>query len=148
MSINPNYVEQFGGYVQGSPGSTSGPLAPLIQTLVVPNLALAAELSRWTEFVGGAVLLLTALEVLRRRLGAPLGDQHGYEPLAALVSACAAFALGAMSLSIYLLQGGRLPTINAGYAFSSPISIELLLVPLAFGIAWLEFGRYRALRRA
>ena len=46
-----------------------------------------------------------------------------------------------MSLSIYLLQGGQLPSINPGYAFSSPIAIELLLVPLAFGIAYLERAR-------
>ena len=51
-----------------------------------------------------------------------------------------------MSLTIYLIQGGRLPSINPAFAFSSPIAIELLLVPLALGIAWLEFGRYRALR--
>ena len=146
--LNSNYVEQFAGFVQGSPGATSGALAPLIQSVVIPNLGLAAELSRWTELGAGAVLLVTALEVLRRRLASPLGAQHAYEPLAALLSAVAAFALGAMSLTIYLLQGGRLPGINPGYSFSSPIAIELLLVPLAFAIAWLELARFRALRVA
>jgi hypothetical protein len=146
--VNPNYAQQFAGFVSGSPGAGGGPLAPLIQGLVVPHLGVAAELSRWTELGGGAVLLITAVEVLRRRLAAPLGSEHAYEPVAALLSAVAAFLLGGMSLAIYLLEGGQLPTINPGYAFSSPIAIELLLVPLAFGIAWLEFGRFRALRRA
>ncbi len=144
--INPSYVDQFQSYVQGSPGATSGPLAPLIQALVLPHLQLAAEASRLIEFGAGAVLLITALEVARRRLAAPIGAQHAYEPVAALISAAAALTLGGMALSIYLLQGGQLPSINAGYAFSSPIALELLLVPLAFGVAWLELARYRALR--
>ena len=55
--------------------------------------------------------------------------------------------LGGMSLGIYLLEGGGVPSINAGYAFGSPIAIELLLVPLAFGIGWLELARFYALRR-
>jgi hypothetical protein len=146
--INPNYVEQFRGFIGGSPGALAGPLAPLIQALVIPNIDAVAELSRWTEFGAGAVLLVTALEVLRRRLAIPLGAPHPYEPAAALLSAIAAFVLGGMSLSIYVLQGGRLPSLNPGYSFSSPIAIELLLVPLAFGIAWLELGRFRALRAA
>lgn len=146
--VNPNYLEQFRGYVGGSPGASSGPLASLIQAVVIPNLDLVAQLSRFTELIAGAVLLVTALEVLRRRLSGPLGEQHQYEPAVALLSAGAAFALGAMSLSIYLLQGGRLPSLNPGYSFSSPIALELLLVPLALGIAWLEFGRFRALRSA
>jgi hypothetical protein len=92
--------------------------------------------------------MLTAFEVLRRRLSGSLGAQHAYEPLVALVSAASAFALGGVSLTIYLLQGGAWPTVNPGYAFSSPIAIELFLVPLAFGLAWLEFARFRALLAA
>ncbi len=107
-----------------------------------------AELARWTELLGGLILVAAAIEVLRRRLADPIGAQHPYEPLVALVSAASAFALGAMSLSIYLLEGARLPTVNAGFAFTSPIAIELFLVPLAFCIAWLEFARFRALREA
>jgi len=53
-----------------------------------------------------------------------------------------------MAPTIYLLEGGRLPSLNPGYAFGSPIAIELFLVPLAFGIAWLELARFQALRRA
>jgi hypothetical protein len=147
-AIDPDYVTQFRGFVQGSPGATSGPLAPIMQALVVPNLGAAAELSKLTELIGGAVLLVTALEVIRRRIAGPLGAEHGYEPLLALASACAAFALGSLSLGIYLLEGGSPPMINPGYAFSSPIAVELLLVPLALGIAWLELGRFRALRGA
>jgi hypothetical protein len=144
--VTPNYVEQFAGYVQGSPGASSGPLAPLIHSVVVPHLGLAAELSRWIEFGAGAILVVTALEVTRRRLAVPLGNEHAYEPVAALLSAFAAFTLGALSLSIYALQGGQLPGVRPGYAFSSPIAIELFLVPLAFSVVWLELARFRALR--
>jgi hypothetical protein len=145
-AVDPDYAVQFRGFVQASPGASSGPLAGLIQSLVVPNLDLVAQLSKVTELGAGAILLVTALEVVRRRLSAPIGAQHAYEPVVALVSAAAALALGGMSLSIYLLEGGRLPGINPGYAFSSPIAVELLLVPLAIGIAWLELARFLALR--
>ena len=63
-------------------------------------------------------------------------------------SALAAFSLGVISLGIYLLEGGRLPMVNPNFAFGSPIAIELFLVPLALGIAWLEFGRFLALRHS
>jgi hypothetical protein len=145
-AVNHDYAAQFKGFVQGSPGATSGLLAPLIQLLVVPNIDVAAQLAKYIELVAGTILLLAAVEVLRRRFSAPLGAPHGYEPLVALLSACAALALGALSLGIYMVQGGRLPTINPAFAFSSPIAIELLVVPFLVGIAWLELGRFRALR--
>jgi len=145
-AVNPDYAPQFRGIIQNSPGATSGPLAPVIQALVVPNIDLAAQLAKYTELVAGAILLASAIEVARRRFAGPLGAQHGYEPIVALVSSVAAFALGSLSLTIYLIQGGRLPTINPAFAFSSPIALELLIVPLALGIAWLEFGRFVALR--
>src|SRR5437764_1056152 len=95
--IDPDFTMQFKGFVTNSPGATSGALAPLFQTLVAPNAALVAELARFTELLGGGVLLLTALEVLRRRLQAPVGAEHGYEPAAALIAAAAGLALGVMS---------------------------------------------------
>jgi hypothetical protein len=145
-AVNPDYLIQFRGFLGGSPGTTSGPLAPVFQTLVVPYADVFGMVAMLTELVAGAILVVTALEVARRRLAGPIGAQHGYEPLVALVSATAAFVLAAISLTIYVLQGGRLPGINPGYALASPIALELLLVPLALGIAWLEFARFRALR--
>ncbi len=142
----PDYTQQFRDFVQGSAGANSGPLASLVHTLVVPNIDVVAQLARFTELIAGAVLLLSALEVARRRFAGPLGAQHGYEPVVALASTAAAFALGGLSLSIYLLQGGRLPSVNPNFAFASPIAIELLLVPMAMGVAWLELGRFLALR--
>jgi hypothetical protein len=84
--------------------------------------------------------------VLRRRIAGSFGIEHAYEPLVALASSAAAFILGGMSLSIYVLQGRSLPVLNPGFAFSSPIAIELFLVPLALATAWFRFGRFRALR--
>jgi hypothetical protein len=143
-AVDANYAVQFKSFVQGGPGSTSGPLAPIIQTLVLPNADLIGQLAKFTELFAGGVLIVTAIEVARRRLSGRLGAQHAYEPLAALLSALSALALGAMSLTILLIEGGRLPSINPAFAFASPIAIELLLVPLAFAIAWLEFARFRA----
>lgn len=144
--VDDTFTTQFRGFVGGSPAANSGALAGVIQTLVVPNLDAMARVTIATELGGGAILLLTALEVLRRRLSGPLGAQHGYEPLLALLSAGAALALGAMSLSIFVIQGGRLPTIGPEYAFSSPIAVELMLVPFAVAIAWVELARFFALR--
>jgi hypothetical protein len=144
--VAPDYTQQFRDFVQGSAGANSGPLSPLVQTLVVPNIDVVAELAKFTELIAGAVLVVGAFEVARRRFAGPFGAQHGYEPIVALVSAAAAFVLGGLSLSIYLLQGGRLPSVDPDFAFVSPIAIELLIVPMAMGVAWLELGRFLALR--
>jgi hypothetical protein len=146
--VNPDFGTQFRGFVGGSPGAQTGPLAWVVQTVVAPHIGVAAEVARFTEVIAGTVLLLTALEVLRRRLSGPLGAQHAYEPAVALLSAVAAITLAGMSFTIYVLMGGRLPGINPGYAFGSPIAIELLLVPVAVAIAWLELARFFALRAA
>ncbi|HEY1297341.1 MAG TPA: hypothetical protein VGJ60_30040 [Chloroflexota bacterium] len=147
-AVDPDFGAQFRAFVSNSPGARGGPLAGLVQSLVVPHADLMAELTRWTELGAGLVLLVTALEVLRRRLSDPVGAEHAYEPLVALISASAAFIVGGMSAGIYLIEGGRLPTVSAGFAFGSPIAIELFLVPLALGIAWLELARFQALRRS
>jgi hypothetical protein len=146
-AIDPDFVTQFRVFVSNSPGAKDGPLAGVTQTLVVPHADLTAELTRWTELAAGLILLVTALEVLRRRLSNPIGASHAYEPLVALTSAAAAFIVGGMSAVIYVIEGGRLPTISAGFAFGSPIAIELFLVPLALAIAWLEFARFLALHQ-
>lgn len=143
-AVDPDYALQFKSFV----GATSGPLAPIIQGVVLPNAELFGQLAKFTELFAGGVLLITALEVARRRLSGPIAAQHAYEPAVALLSSLSAFALGFMSLTIFLIQGGRLPTVNPAFAFGSPIAIELFLVPLAFAISWLEFARFRAVRNA
>lgn len=145
-AVDPDYAAQFNSFVGGGAGATSGPLAPIIQGIVLPNAELVGQVAKFTELFAGTVLLITALEVIRRRLAGPIGAQHAYEPAAALFSAVSAFALGGMSLSIFLIEGARLPTVNPAFAFDSPIAIELFLVPLAFAVAWLEFARFRAVR--
>ncbi len=140
------FATQFRAFVAGSPGAVRGPLAGVLQSLIVPNSGVMAELAQWTELLAGIILVVTALEVLRRRLADPLGAPHPYEPLVAVLSSVAAFALGVMSLGIYVIEGAPIPRVNPGFAFTSPVTIELFLVPLAFCVAWLEFARYRALR--
>jgi len=144
--VDPDFPLQFRTFVTASPGAVDGPLSGLIQLFVAPNTGFIALLAMWTELLAGTALVVTAVEVLRRRLASPIGAEHRYEPLMALVSTVAAFALGCMSLAIYMLEGGRFPRVDAGFAFTSPIAIELFVVPLALAIALLEFGRYWALR--
>ena len=144
--VNGNFVTQFKTYVENSPGAKAGLLAPIVQALIVPNIAIAANLARFTELAAGVILLVAAVEVARRRFAGSFGSQHTYEPIVALASSAAGVAVGGLSLVIYLIQGGGLPKISAATAFGTPIAIELLIVPLAFAIAWLEFGRFRALR--
>lgn len=144
--VAPDYIEQFRSFVLGSAGASTGPLSFIVQALVVPHIDAVAQVARYTELIAGGVLVVGALEVARRRFSGPIGVQRGYEAIVALISAAAALVLGGLSLSIYVLQGGRLPSVNPDLAFVSPIAIELLMVPLAAGIAWLELGRFLALR--
>jgi len=146
--IDPDYLTQFRGYVANSPGATSGLLAGVFQLVVVANSDMMARASMFTELVGGSVLLITTVEVLRRRLAGSFGAQRRFEPLVALVSSAAAFILAALSLGIYVLQGGSLPVLNPAFALTSPVAIELFLVPIALAIAWLEFSRFRAMRES
>jgi hypothetical protein len=146
--LDPQFAEHFATFVAASPGSQVGFLSPVLQALVLPHAPLAARLTTVAEIGAGLVLLLSSLEVARRRFSGRLGAQHGYEPAVALLSAVAALTAAGLSAGIYLVEGGGLPTVSADNAFGSPIGIELLLVPLALGIAWLELGRFRALRRA
>src|SRR5215211_7557411 len=74
-AVNPDYLLQFRGFLNGSPGATGGPFASLFQTLVLPNLEAFGVLAMLTELIAGAILLVTALEVARRRLAEPLGAQ-------------------------------------------------------------------------
>jgi hypothetical protein len=122
-------------------------LAGLIHTLVQPNIAFFAGLTKYTELALGIVLLLGALEVGRRRFSGRLGIEHGYEASVALVAALAGLAAAGLSLTIALLMGESLPTITPGRALTTAIPVELLLVPLGIAVAWMEAGRFRVLHR-
>ncbi|MBV9576987.1 MAG: hypothetical protein JO057_00205 [Chloroflexi bacterium] len=142
--MDSNLVVQFTSFVAAQPGSSSGPLAPIVHAVVSPHAALAVQLTALLELGAGGVLLLSALEPFRRRF---TGEQHVYATFVALAASAAAVAVACLSLMIYLLQGGGLPTVNAAAAFESPIAIELFLVPVAVSAAWLEFCRFMTLRR-
>jgi len=144
---DPNFVQNFKLFVDASPGTHTGVLAPLIHSLVQPNIALFAGLTKYAELGLGIVLLLGAVEVGRRRLSGRAGAEHGYEAPVALIAAFAGLAAAGLSLSIALLMGEQLPTITPGRALTTAIPVELLLVPLGIAVAWMEFGRFRALWR-
>jgi uncharacterized membrane protein YphA (DoxX/SURF4 family) len=142
-----DFVRNFKLFVDASPGTHNGLLAPLIRTLVVPNIAIFAGLTKYMELGLGIVLLLGALEVGRRRLSGRFGTERGYEAPVALVAALAGLAAAGLSLAIALLMGEQLPTITPGRALTTAIPVELLLVPMGIAVAWMEAGRFRVLAR-
>ncbi len=140
------YVAHFGTFIAASPGSHRGLIAPLVQAVVMPHLAIAAELAKFGELAVGVVLLVAAAETARRRFSGRFGGQHRYEPAVALAGAGAGLGLAGISITIFLLQGGVLPAVNPAKAFASAIPVELMMVALGLAMAWLEFARFRALR--
>jgi len=144
---DPNFVRNFRLYVDASPGTQTGLLAPLIHAIVLPNVAFFAELTKFIELGLGTVLLLGAIEVGRRRLSGRIAARHGYEAPVALVAAVAGLGAAGLSLSIALLMGQKLPTIAPGRALTTAIPVEQVLVPLGIAVAWMEFGRFRVLAR-
>ncbi len=145
---DPHFVRNFKLFVDVSRGTHSGLLAPLIRSIVLPNIALFAGLTKYMELGLGIVLLLGALEVGRRRLSGWVGAEHGYEAPVALVAAFAGLAAAGLSLSIALLMGEQLPAVEPGRALTTAIPVELLLVPMGIAVAWMEAGRFRVLHRA
>jgi len=144
-AADPDFAAQFKSFVESSPGSRDGILAALMQSLIAPYITLAADLVKFTELGAGLVLFVSAIDVARRRFSGRFGEQHPYEPTVALLSSAAGVAIGGMSMMIYLIEGGTIPRVSAAFAFGSPIAIELLIVPLAMAIAWLQFARFQAL---
>lgn len=144
---DPNFVQNFRAFVEASPGTRTGLLAPFIHTIVQPNIAFFANLTKFSELALGIVLLLGAIEVGRRRLSGRVAAQHGYEAPVALIAALAGLGAAGLSLSIALLMGEQLPAIEPGRALTTAIPVELLLVPLGIAVAWMEFGRFRVLAR-
>lgn len=144
---DPNYARNFRLFVDASPGTHTGLLAPLAHAIVQPNIAFFAELTKFIELSLGIVLLLGAIEVGRRRLSGRIAAQHGYEAPVALVASLAGLAAAGLSLSIALLMGQQLPTITPGRALTTAIPVEMLLVPLGIAVAWMEFGRFKVLVR-
>ena len=139
-----DYVAHFRDFVSSAPGAQHGVLSQIVQMAVLPHVGIMAQLARFTELSAGIVLLMTATELARRRFNMTLG--RPLDPAVALVTAAAATAVGGLSLTIYLLQGGVVPGVNPALAFGPPIAIELFNVPLAVGIGALEFNRFLALR--
>ena len=91
---DPNYVRNFRLFVDASPGTQTGLLAPLVHAIVQPNIAFFAELTKFIELGLGIVLLLGAIEVGRRRLSGRIAAQHGYEAPVALVASLAGVGSG------------------------------------------------------
>ena len=145
---DPNFLADFGGFVRSSPATSRGVLSPLIQIVVLPNLALFGSLIKFTELILGIVLLVGAAEIARRRFQGHFARQYGYEAPVALIAALAGLGAASLSFSIFLLNGGVFPTIQPGRAFTSAIPVELLIVPLGLAVAWLETGRFLVLSRS
>jgi hypothetical protein len=144
---DPMFVANFDAFVRANPGASSGILAPIVQILVLPHIAVAATLIKFAELLIGPTLLVGAAEVARRRFAGRFGVQRGYEAVVALIASMAGLGAAGLTLSIFLLEGGVVPSIMPGRAFDTAIPVELLIVPFGLSIAWLEFGRFLVLRR-
>ena len=144
---DPMFVANFDAFVRANPGASSGILAPIVQSLVLPHVAIAATLIKFAELLIGPTLLVGAAEVARRRFAGGFGVQRGYEAVVALIASIAGLGAAGLTLSIFLLEGGVVPSIMPGRAFDTAIPVELLIVPFGLAIAWLEFGRFLVLRR-
>src|SRR5438445_12846894 len=64
--VDLNFVRNFTLFVNGSPGTRTGILAPLIHSLVLPNIAFFATLTKSLQVRLGIVRLLGAVHVGRR----------------------------------------------------------------------------------
>src|SRR5579864_6114141 len=89
---DPAFTADFRAYIASSPGAHRGLFAPLVQDLVLPQIGIAAQMTRFTELGLGLVLLGGAIEIARRRLGGRLGQPYGYEAPVALLAALAGLA--------------------------------------------------------
>src|SRR5260370_7370304 len=58
---DPEFVRNFTLFVDASPGTHTGMLAPLIRTFVLPTIALFPALTNYTELPLATLLLLPAL---------------------------------------------------------------------------------------
>src|SRR2546429_4296142 len=101
---NPHYVANFNAFVRSTPGARGGILSSLVQLLVLPHISLFAGFIEVTELLVGAILLIGAVEIGRRRFSGRLGAEHGYEAPVALVSALAGLGLAVMCLCIGMLM--------------------------------------------
>src|SRR6478736_8299117 len=57
-AADPAYLANFTSFVRANPGSTIGPLSPLVQALVLPNAGLFSALLEATELALGLALVL------------------------------------------------------------------------------------------
>jgi hypothetical protein len=146
--IDRNYIRTFTSFVTSSPGTHNGPIASLLQALVVPHPQVAALAIEVTEIAIGVILLVAAEEAIRRRISGRLGAPQAYESVVAFLGGLAGLGVVAVQAGIYLLSGGGLPGIDPANAFMSPIGENLLLVFLGLVIAVFEFGRFGTLQRA
>jgi hypothetical protein len=137
--LDTNFAGGFKTFVVASVGAQNSVPSPIVQTLILPNAALFAELARFTELAGGIALLVATAGV---RV-----DSHtrgGW--VLALTGLVAAVALGGLSLTIYVLKGGVFPGVDTRLALAPPMQVEVVNVLLAGAVAWLQAGRLLAAR--
>jgi uncharacterized cupredoxin-like copper-binding protein len=139
--LDTNFADGFKSFVSGAAGMQGGVLSRIVQTLILPNAALFAELARFTELACGALLLIATAGV-----GLDTRTRPGW--VIALAGLVAAVSLGALSLVIYALKGGVVPGVDPRLALAPPVQVEVVNVLLAGAVAWLQAGRLLAARAA
>jgi hypothetical protein len=147
-AFDRNYIASFTSFVNSSPGTHNGPIASLVQSLVVPHPRIAGLAIEVTEIAIGVILLVAAEEAVRRRIPGPFGAPQAYESVVAFLGGLAGLGVVGVQAGIYLLGGAGLPGIDPANALMTPIVVNLLLLVLGVVIAVFEFGRFGTLQRA
>ena len=144
--VDTNYVDGFKSFVSSSVGAHTSVISPIVQSLILPNAALFAELARFTELASGLVLLITIADLFRGGFGVRGDARTRLERVIALLGLMAAIGLAGLSMTIYILKGGAFPGVDPRLALAPPVPVELVNVLLTGAVAWLQAGRLRALR--
>ncbi len=112
---------------QSAQGDSGGWYGAVIAHLVLPNHALLALLTPWTETSIGTVMLL----------GAILWAVRPRAPITGLVAGVACLSLltaAALDLNYYLLGGGGLPWIDPANATQPGINVDVMLLLFALAL--------------
>ena len=145
--LDTNFADGFKSFVSSSVGAQASVMfSPIVQSLILPNAALFAELARFTELAGGLVLVIATADLFRGGFDIRDHARTRLERVIALLGLVAAVGLGGLSMTIYILKGGAFPRVDPRLALGPPVPVELVNVLLAGAVAWLQAGRLLALR--
>lgn len=77
--LDTNFADGFKSFVSSSVGAQASVIfSPIVQSLILPNAALFAELARFTELAGGLVLVIATTDLFRGGLISAMMREPGW----------------------------------------------------------------------